>query len=135
MKVRVKDITDERVLNVRKKVLQVFKDLRRKGYITLANFACCQTCAQTILINRVTSLSIEKAAKVRGCAFWQQQDESFFRRHKVLRLSYGPIYSPVHGLVGDLPAEVGNLLVNELRAKGLKVEWSGIIRSKINVIA
>ena len=52
----MKQIINKQYYNIRKKVLEVFKILRKKGYICKENYLCCQSCAGSGLANKITEI-------------------------------------------------------------------------------
>lgn len=123
----------ENVEGNRKLLVKSFADLRRQGLIARTNFMCCQNCAGSAIADSVSKVSKEKAAKVKGCVFWHHQDEEDIRLRGNLSLAYGDLDSNVHGKVGLTNEEVGKMVVETLKKRGLKVEWNGDVGTRIRV--
>lgn len=110
-----------------------FKILRKRGYIARANYYCCSSCAGYAIGQRVSDMAAEKAAKVKGCVFWNQQDERGIEDDGTLYLAFGNIGSSTHGDIGLPTVEVGREVVSLLEQRGLFVKWDGTASSRILV--
>jgi hypothetical protein len=109
----------------RDKVLAAFKDLRQQGFLARANFSCCSGCAGYAMGDRVTNMTQEQVAKVKGCAFWTRQDEENLKEDGQFYVAYGCVGSTKYGDVGLPTAEVGRAVVEALWKQGVKVTWDG----------
>jgi hypothetical protein len=118
----------------RKKLIQAFKALRKQGFIARADYLCCSSCAGYAIAEKVSKMTKEKVAKVKGCVFWHHQDEQNFWSNGHLYLAYGELNSTTHGKVGLPTKEEGMIVVKELENQGLKVEWDGDSNSRIKVV-
>jgi len=125
MRRRPKYQDDVRVEQNRKQLVEAFEDLRKMGFIARANYLCCQSCAGYAIADKVSQMSKEKAAKVKGCVYWHGQDEDDILERGGLYLAYGRIDTTAHGEVGLSTEEVGKAVVELLGKYGLKAEWNG----------
>jgi len=116
-------VLSKELLSLRRETLKALKELRSEGYIARANFACCQDCAEASLRAMVSTFTSSKAKKVKGCVFWHRGDERVLYEKGFLSLSYGPLFTRAHGLVGAPPLEVGQVIMEKLSNRGLTVEW------------
>lgn len=114
---------DEKAQSMRREVLKVFKELRQEGFIARANFSCCAKCAEEALVATASTFTLERASKVKGFVFWHHGDERALAIRGFLQLSYGPLNTAAHGVVGRSHEEVGQYLVKKLKSRGLRVTW------------
>lgn len=125
----------KKVRQVRECLLQIFKKLRREGFIARANFLCCQDCALKAIQNRVTVLTPDDASRVKGVVFWHHQDEQSLKKHGIICISFGQLNTLNHGFVGLDAREVGNRLAFHLKERGIDFSWDGSPRMAIRVNA
>lgn len=110
----------------RDKVLAVFADMRKDGYIARANFMCCSGCAGYDLATKVSEMADKKKADgFKGVLFWHRQDEQDWQEYGTLAIRYGAVSTQKHGRLGIPDEETGQLLVEKLKAVGVDVEWNG----------
>jgi hypothetical protein len=109
--------------DLRSTVLQVFKESRKEGFIARANYLCCQSCADSQIVQDAEKLA-DKGKRIKGCIYWHRQDEDNLRRHNKLYLAYGNIESEKHGVIGLPNKEIGEIIKSKLERVGLKVEWN-----------
>ena len=128
-----KQIDNEVVNQNREALLKAFADLRKQGLIALANFRCCQNCAGTEIADRVSQMDAKHAAKVKGCVYWHNQDEDNIWEMGHVHLAYGPLGSRKHGEVGLPTVEVGKMVVEALKKRGLCFAWNGSDGQRISV--
>lgn len=114
-------------------VLEVFKDLRKLGFVAKANYLCCSSCAGYAIAEEVGKMTEEEAAELKGCVYWHQQDEESIKNVGLLDLRYGQIDTHQHGKVGLETEAVGKILKLALEAKGLEVVWGGRPNTVITV--
>jgi hypothetical protein len=91
---------------VRAGLRRAFKVLRRNGYITKANFLCCQTCAW----KAITGDPYRPDNKANKIVFYHGQDNDRLNETGACSLAWA----------GD-----GLEIKRACEAAGLKVEWSG----------
>lgn len=109
---------------MRNKLLEVFKELRKEGFLARANFMCCRTCAGYDLACRAEKL-YDQGKEIKGAVFWTRQDEQDFRRSNKMYIAYGPLGTKKHGTIG-LPAEtVGKILCEKLTKYNIPYNWDG----------
>ncbi len=119
---------------VRSKVLDVFKELRKQGFLARAKFLCCQSCAGYELATRAEAM-LTDGKNVKGAVFWTRQDEESFWRTGRLYLSYGEIHTTGFGRIGLSTKEIGKLVCNLLSKFGVSYEWNGSPDERIMVKA
>jgi hypothetical protein len=117
---------------VRKKVIQVFAEMRKQGFIARANFRDCNTCAGYAIACDAEKMK-EKGKEIKGIMFWHNQAEASFRQDGCLFIGYGNVKIEKFGTLGLPTNEVGNILVEALKKAGVIVEWDGSPDSKILV--
>jgi len=109
---------------MRDRLIKVFRELRKEGFLARANFMCCRNCAGSELACRAEEL-YEKGKKVKGAVFWTRQDEENLRNNGRMYISYGPCITRKYGLIG-LPTEVvGRKLCEKLSAYNVPYQWDG----------
>ena len=125
---------DERVRAMRERLLAVFKELRREGFLARANFKCCQTCAGYALAREAAELLKKKGKEIRGVVFWHRQDEDDLRHRGYVWLAYGRVHTKEFGPLGLPTVEVGRILCKKLEKYGLVYEWDGNPNTRIRVV-
>jgi len=130
---QIKDHWDEKN-ETRKKVLEVFREMRKLGFIAKANFKDCNTCAGFDIACQAEKM-VGAGRKVTGGMFWHHQAEASFWVRGELYISYGILDTVKFGEVGLPTIEIGKLLSEALRKKGLIVEWDDNPEVKILVKA
>lgn len=120
-----KQVDSEVVRQNREALLKAFADLRKQGLIALANFSCCQNCAGSEIATRIDDMDAKHAAKVKGCVYWHNQDEDDLRERGHVALAYGSLGTRKHGEVGLPTVEVGKMVVEALKERGLCFAWNG----------
>lgn len=117
-------VSQEAVREARQRVLEAFRQLRRKGIVARANYLCCTSCA---------SYALHETAKQRpkaiGYAYWHQQNEEEMWRSGELYIGFAAVddEDPAH-------MEIGQRVVAELKKQGLEVEWPEDPDIKIKVV-
>jgi Arc/MetJ-type ribon-helix-helix transcriptional regulator len=108
------------------KLDEAFAELDRNGIVARQNFACCQTCGHTEISYELGKTSVHR--RVRGYAFFHQQDSETVASTDNLYLAYGAFNQ------GDDEAlAVAWEVVRTLRQHGLSVEWNGKISKRIRI--
>lgn len=121
----MKKINREVVRQNRAKLLKVFADLRKEGFIARANHLCCQNCAGYDLAERVSKMPPEKAKKIKGVVFWHNQDEQDIWDNGHVFLAYRDMDTEGHGRIGMPTKVVGTHIVAGIEKAGLKCDWNG----------
>ena len=123
---------EEKVYELKEKIRNVFKELRREGYLARMNYLCCGTCACSSLPSR--SEELEKNGKeIKGVIFYHEQSEEGL-------WDYGNvcIYFGTHKDQDDMRTtdrKMGEYLVNKFKDAGVDVEWDGSPRKAIQLYA
>lgn len=107
----------------RKKLNQVFKELRRQGLIARQNFTCCSTCG-----NYEGWQEVERRGK-RGLVFYHRQDVETLEKGYVYLAFCGGDEAPYLSTI-----QVGELVMEILQRYGLQVEWNKDPGTRIKVI-
>ena len=108
----------------RVKVLNVFKELRKEGFLARANFLCCQNCAGYDLAHQAEK-KFSQNKEVKGCVYWHKHDEKNYRENGRLFLAYGNLDTQ-YGKIGlSSNKEVGEIIVKKLEMYGVEFEWDG----------
>jgi len=118
----------------RAKVIEVFREMRKLGFLARADFLCCNTCARYSLTNRAEELR-EKGKEVKGAMFWHKQAEQGFWDDGRLFIVSGTLDSDKFGEIGLPTVEVGEILSEALKKEGIIVVWDGNPEEKILVKA
>lgn len=113
---------------------QVFKALRKRGYLARMNFSCCSSCAGYDLATRASEMT-DKGKDIAGCAFWHKQDEAYYWETGQLALRYGHLGTAKHGDLGKPTKEQGEEIVALIAecSKSIEVDWDGNPASVIYV--
>ncbi|MCD6148080.1 hypothetical protein J7J18_01770 [bacterium] len=109
---------------MRSRLIEVFKELRKEGFLARANFMCCRNCAGSELACRAEKL-YEKGKEVKGAIFWTRQDEESLRNHSRMYIAYGPCVTQKYGTIGLSTKEVGKKLCEKLDAYHIPYRWNG----------
>lgn len=115
-----RQIQNEKMVEMRRRIQAAFKELRRQGFIAKSNFACCMTCA----VAELQDIGNEKRRN--KAVYWHRQDEEHFRETELLNIRF--CYIPSKGVDGDtscLEHQVGEQVFVALRKASLNVEWEG----------
>lgn len=124
-------VSREGLLSVRKKIINAFKVLRKKGLIAKANFSCCQNCAGHAIADYLETVSAEKRAKVKGVVYWHRQDDISFKEDGKLYLAYGNVDTVNCGVVGIPSVEVGEIVCDTLKKFEIPYQWTGNPNNRI----
>lgn len=107
----------------RDKVKQVFKTLRRSGFVARMNFLCCSSCAGYVLGERLDASTDKEYA-----AYWHRQDEERYHETGYLYIRY---FFGGHGDVLDADEqkakdiEAGNKIAAVLTVYEVAYRWNG----------
>lgn len=101
-------------------ITQIFKDLRKEGFVARQNLACCQSCAWS----EVDIMEEKKGKTFENVVFYHRQDaESFDRGTKNLT---GTMFLAWRG--------DSSKIVEVIRKNGLKVDWDGSDYCRIGIV-
>ena len=95
--------------SVRDRLIKVFRELRKEGFLARANFMCCRNCAGSELARKAEEL-YEKGKRVKGAIYWTRQDETDLRNRGRMYISYGSCITRKYGAIGLPTEEVGRKL-------------------------
>lgn len=101
---------------VRAGITKAFRILRKRGYVALQNFMCCQSCARSEIANRFDKKGTPE--EDRKLVFYHQQDAVALRETGTVFLAWS----------GN-----GWEIAYALRDAGLQVEWDGDPEKRILV--
>lgn len=115
-----------------------FVELNRRGIVACQNLGCCNDCAHTDIL-KISDRRAADAATVCGYAFFHQRDVERVVRTGELNVSFNA-YSKGTG-DKDYSIEsnitraraIAAIIVNVLRAHGLKASWSGSYLQRITI--
>lgn len=139
---------DRQVRLITEGVRRAFVVLRQQNFIARMNFLCCQGCAGY----SITGLAVKRheAGKVvNGMVYYHNQDRDSLFSDGYLYLAFGDVTHSYYEdgkpvmengkhkeLVMGLPTvEVGQKVVEAIKATGLSVEWDGTDGTRIKVFA
>lgn len=114
----------------RKRVLNTFKTLRKKGFLARANFMFDQSDAGYNLTLQAEK-KVDQGKEIKGCVYWHNQDEENYKRYGEWYLAYGNLNSNKYGVIGMPNVEVGKIISEELESNGVNIEWNGNGGSRI----
>jgi len=117
-------MVQEQVAEARALVKKAYAKLRKNGFIARGNFSWCSNCAGYELAGMCEKRGRSKVV------YWHRQDEDWFRKSGSLTLRYGWMDGTDEQYV-----QVGQEVVEALKAEGLEVEWSGSANEVIFVKA
>jgi len=109
---------------VRERLLEVFKELRKEGFLARANFMCCRTCAGYDLACRAEELH-KRGKEIKGTVFWTRQDEEDLRKSGRMYISYGPLGTKKYGTIGLPTKTVGKIFCEKLTKYNIPHKWDG----------
>lgn len=118
-------------MNLRDKVLEAFKILRRRGVVCRANFACCGGCASSEIASYM-----EKSPNKIGAAFWHRQTEQCYQEAKDgqgrLLIYFG---AKENWATKTTLADrwIGYAITDALQEVGLHPDWNGDVDLAIAV--
>lgn len=118
---------------LRKKVLEVFKVLRKRGFIARANFYCCSTCAVYAIDTDYKKMQEAKKSSIVGYCFWHNQDEDGWKAGRDLHLGYGQLCGD-DTICDNTTRLVGQKIAAALTEAGIDFEWDGSAGQKIKVL-
>jgi len=123
----------------RERLKDVFRDLRKDGFIARINYMCCNTCAQYSLFSKIEKKWKETGKIPKGVIYWhQQEDKAFKEENGGVYISYIPSDTYEMEQQGVKPPlttkEVGKELCKVLKRHGLHYLWNGDPSIKIEVI-
>jgi hypothetical protein len=115
-----------------------FVELNRRGIVACQNLGCCNDCAHKDIL-KIADRRAADAATVCGYAFFHQRDVERVVRTGELNVSFN-VYSKGTG-DKDYSIEtnitraraIAAIIVNVLRAHGLKASWSGSYLQRITI--
>lgn len=117
---------------LRKKVLEAFKELRKEGILARANFTCCQTCGGYDLGVKADAINKKKLGACKGWVFWHRQDNDRWDEDGTLTIAYtGADYKKK---VIATTLDIGVALFKALEKQGLKIDWCGSDDKRITVV-
>jgi len=109
---RKKHEVQDRIVEARKKVREVFKRLRKKNLICRMNYLCCMSCASHNLGQKI------KDTDIFGAVYFHRQDNDGFLEDGYLNIRY-------FGNDDEKTEMVGQIVQNELVNAGLDPIWDG----------
>jgi hypothetical protein len=109
------------------RLTKALEDLENQGIVSRQNFSCCGTCGADEIIDEMEEAKT-KGKKVRGYAFFHEQDTEHAVEGKGLYLSYGSIRrNPLSEII------IGYQVVKTIRRHGLITKWNGNLLTRIHV--
>ena len=118
-----------------KELTPLFKRLRSIGLDARQRFMCCGSCAGAAIANEYREKLLKNPAfSSKGFVYFHAQDAE---REGTVSLRYGPVEATGDGFDFNGPAvkplatvglpakEVGQLVVEALKAEGMAYEWDG----------
>ena len=101
-----------------------FKLMREKNLIARQNFLCCGSCAGSA-ITTLAEQRIEKGKQIDGCCFYHGQANDDYENGNDFYIQYGNMDSNKIGEIGKPTKEVGDIVVECLKAARIGFEWDG----------
>lgn len=111
---------------------QIFKELRKSGFIARMGFACCGSCASYEIGSDIKEMTEEKRAKLTGVAYYHKQTADRLKKDGTLNVYY---FSPKDNATREEETKVGQIIADAYRAKGFTVIWDGSPDTSIEVTA
>lgn len=102
-----------------------FDAMQRRGVVARQNFSCCSNCGHAEMPGEIEAMGPN--AHVVGYAFYHMQDTESAAEGGGIYVKYGSVETGGEVAVGEVIAE-------ELRRAGLKVEWDGDPSRAIGVV-
>lgn len=109
---------------IRAALTDVFKDLRKAGYLARMNFSCCSNCAGYDLATKATEIK-DKGKEVAGCVFFHRQDQQSWNDGNGLFIRYGSLSTQKYGDIGKDSKVVGKEVSDLLTTYSIPHEWNG----------
>jgi len=103
---------------------EVFKAMRKRGYLAKQNYLCCMGCASAALATLGDTLK-DHGKDPRGCVYYHRQDTEHWKSGKSLFLRFGNFDTIKYGEYGASMVTVGNELCEELMNQDLHFIWNG----------
>jgi len=103
---------------LKSRLTEAFKVLRKEGFFARQNFWCCQTCACDDIGTKVEAMNLQQKEKFRGYVFYHKQDNDGLNRSGETYLAFGHSED-------EKSAEAGARIAEVLREKGITVDWDG----------
>jgi hypothetical protein len=104
-----------------------FQALEKTGVIARQNFACCGTCGSSEIWDEIEAVH-EAGGPTRGYAFYHVQDTDSAVEGDGLYLNYGACEEGE-----DAALAIGQDIVTQLQAHGLRTDWDGSWGQRIGV--
>lgn len=110
-----------------------FVELNRLGIVACQNLGCCNDCAHTDIL-KIADRRAADTATVCGYAFFHQRDVERVVRTGELNVSFNA-YSKDYSIETNTTRAraIAAIIVNVLRAHGLKASWSGSYLQRITI--
>lgn len=110
-----------------------FVELNRLGIVACQNLGCCNDCAHTDIL-KIADRRAADAATICGYAFFHQRDVERVVRTGELNVSFNA-YSKNYSIETNITRAraIAAIIVNVLRAHGLKASWSGSYLQRITI--
>jgi len=115
------------VLEMKARLTKAFRNMRKEGLLARQNFECCSSCAgysMTLRARELISNGKEKS-EIKGCCFYHAQDNDDLVVGRGFYLSYGPMDSQEHGVIGLSNEEVAKIVIKCLKDAGVETDWDG----------
>ena len=113
--------------NVKYKLNQAFKEIRKEGILARQNFSCCQGCGSYDLVEAAEQQEKNGKKKVLGYVFYHRQDNEKF-------LETGKVHLAFTSLHKDLSTkQLGLMIVAILLKNGICLNWDYTSNTRIEV--
>jgi hypothetical protein len=120
--------------NTRCELIKIFAELRKEGFVCMANHLCCGSCASYSIYSKIEERWKKNGKVPKGTFFWHHQDEEGFERAS--RKGTGGIHIRFgEGLSSEMEkanikaplfiVEVGQRFIEKLKEHKLSYEWDG----------
>jgi hypothetical protein len=106
-------------------VKELFKALRKKGFVARMNFACCGSCAV---------YELNETGKKAPYAVFSRQSRNDFWDRGLLYVNYGQLNKDENADEDALTVAVGQIILETANEIGIPVVWDGNYFSAIGLV-
>lgn len=111
-----------------------FKELRRMGFVARQNFLCCQTCAGSVILEKLNEAKAKGRMKA-GYVYYHRQDADDLKEYGDCYLAFGSGDPDSSGKQDRKESKkVGFQVVEVLNKAGITTKWDGNPNTRIQVV-
>lgn len=116
------------VTEMKKRLTQAFRAMRKEGLLARQNFECCSSCAGYSMATRaeeMISSGKKMKSEIKGCCFYHAQDNDSLVVGREFYLAYGPMGTQKYDMIGLSNEKVAEIVIKCLKNAGIETDWDG----------